>query len=75
MRGMGTPMTPMVVMLVCWCAVRVILLFTVGRIIHEIWLIYWVYPLTWSLSSIVYLVEFRKMHLFSGNQTPQAKAV
>jgi Na+-driven multidrug efflux pump len=75
MRGMGKPMTPMVVMLVCWCAVRVILLFTVGRIIHEIWLIYWVYPFTWSLSSLVYLLEFRKMHLFSRNPTPQVNAV
>ena len=75
MRGMGKPMTPMVVMLVCWCAVRVILLFTVGRIIHEIWLIYWVYPFTWSLSSLVYLLEFRKMHLFSRNPTQQVNAV
>ncbi len=74
MRGMGKPVTPMVVMLVCWCAVRVLVLFTLGRFLHEIWLIYWIYPFTWSLSSIVYLLEFRKMHLFSRNQATPADA-
>ena len=74
MRGLGKPMTPMVVMLVCWCAVRVVVLFTVGQAMHEIWLIYWIYPFTWTLSSIVYLLDFRKLHLFSrkGDSSPSA---
>ena len=67
MRGLGKPMTPMLVMLICWCAVRVAVLFTLGRAIHEIWLIYWIYPFTWTLSSIFYLLEFRKLRLFSRN--------
>ena len=66
MRGLGKPMTPMIVMLVCWCAVRVAVLFTLGQTLHEIWLIYWIYPFTWSLSSIVYLLQFRKQRIFSG---------
>ncbi len=66
MRGLGKPMTPMIVMLVCWCAVRVAVLFTLGQTMHEIWLIYWIYPFTWSLSSIVYLLQFRKQRIFSG---------
>ena len=65
MRGLGKPMTPMLVMLICWCAVRVAVLFTLGQSIHEIWLIYWIYPFTWTLSSIFYLLSFRKMRLFS----------
>ncbi len=65
MRGLGKPMTPMLVMLVCWCAVRVAVLFTLGQAIHEIWLIYWIYPFTWTLSSVFYLFSFRKMNLFS----------
>ena len=75
MRGLGKPMTPMVVMLVCWCAVRVIVLFTLGQVLHEIWLIYWIYPFTWTLSSIVYLLEFRKMGLFSRQPDASAPAV
>ena len=73
MRGLGKPMTPMVVMLVCWCAVRVIVLFTLGQTLHEIWLIYWIYPFTWTLSSIVFLLDFRKMRLFSRHREPQAE--
>ena len=66
MRGLGKPMTPMLVMLVCWCAVRVVVLFTLGQAVHDIRLIYWIYPFTWSLSTIVYLLDFRKLHIFSG---------
>lgn len=64
MRGLGKPMMPMLVMLICWCAVRVLVLFTIGQAVHDIRLIYWIYPFTWSLSSIVYLVSFRKLHIF-----------
>ena len=65
MRGLGKPMTPMLVMLICWCAVRVVVLFTVGQAVHDIRLIYWIYPFTWSLSTVFYLFSFRKQHLFS----------
>ena len=64
MRGLGKPMTPMLVMLICWCAVRVLVLFTLGQAVHDIRLIYWIYPFTWTLSTIVYLIDFRKQHLF-----------
>ena len=68
MRGLGKPVTPMLVMLICWCAVRVLILFTVGQAVHDIRLIYWIYPFTWSLSTIVYLFSFRKMKVLSGKQ-------
>ena len=74
MRGLGKPMTPMIVMLVCWCAVRVVVLFTLGQALHEIWLIYWIYPFTWTLSSIVYLLDFRKLHFFTGKKETSAAA-
>lgn len=54
MRGIGKPMTPMVVMLTCWCAVRVLVLYTVGQVWHDIRLVCWVYPFTWFLSTTVY---------------------
>ena len=71
MRGLGKPMTPMLVMLICWCAVRVLVLFTVGQAVHDIRLIYWIYPFTWSLSTIVYLFSFRRNRVFSGNKTAE----
>lgn len=73
MRGLGKPMTPMLVMLICWCAVRVLVLFTVGQAVHDIRLIYWIYPFTWTLSTIVYLFSFRKMKVFSGPPVPAAE--
>ena len=60
MRGVGRPFVPMVVMLVCWCAVRVLILLTLGSVIHDIRLIYWLYPFTWTLSAVVYAFEVRK---------------
>ena len=59
MRGAGKPVVPMAVMLTCWCAVRVIVLLTLGRMFHFIGLAYWIYPFTWSLSSVVYFFYLR----------------
>ncbi|MBQ9910563.1 MAG: MATE family efflux transporter [Lachnospiraceae bacterium] len=55
MRGLGKPVVPTLVMLFCWCAVRVITLMTIGQVYHEILLVIWIYPITWALSSIFYL--------------------
>ena len=59
MRGLGKPTAPMVTMLICWCAVRVIVFLTIGRVYHEFLLTCWIYPITWAMSSIVYIVLFR----------------
>lgn len=63
MRGLGKPMTPMIIMLTCWCAVRILVLFTVGQVFHDIRITYWIYPFTWTLSSIVYAALLRRLHV------------
>ncbi|WP_273234440.1 MATE family efflux transporter [Ileibacterium valens] len=50
MRGGGKPDVPMYVMMITWCAIRVGFL-VVTAPLHNVWLVYWVYPLTWFLSS------------------------
>ncbi|MBE6719835.1 MAG: MATE family efflux transporter [Ruminococcaceae bacterium] len=60
MRGLGKPTAPMLTMLICWCAVRVIVFMTIGRVYHEFLLTCWIYPITWAMSSVVYLVLFRR---------------
>lgn len=60
-RGLGKPAAPMVIMLVCWCAVRVGVLFTIGQIFHNIQLAYWIYPFTWLLSSGVFFIYIRSV--------------
>ena len=63
MRGLGKPVTPMVIMLTCWCAVRILVLFTLGQALHDIRLAYWIYPFTWALSSAVYAVLLKRIHV------------
>lgn len=65
MRGKGKPFLPVLVMLICWCAVRVIVILTLGSYIHDISLANFLYPITWALSSIVYIVMLKKMNVFS----------
>ena len=61
MRGLGKPVVPTLVMLFCWCAVRVITLMTIGQVYHEILLVIWIYPITWALSSIFYVFFLRHL--------------
>ena len=61
LRGAGKSMVPMVVMLVCWCFVRVAGLTITGILIHNIWCVYWIYPITWTLSSITFFIYYHKV--------------
>ncbi len=61
-RGLGKPVAPMLVMLFCWCAVRVVVLFTIGQTYHNILLTCWIYPITWGLSSVTYLIYYAYLH-------------
>lgn len=59
LRGSGKSIVPMFVMLICWCVIRVLFLVIMIPIFPNIDVVYWVYPLTWSLSSIYFLVYYR----------------
>jgi putative MATE family efflux protein len=59
MRGLGKPFAPMAVMLICWCAVRVTVFLTIGKVYHEFLLTCWIYPITWAMSSVVYIILFK----------------
>lgn len=67
MRGAGKSIVPMVVMLVCWCLIRVTYITIATQIIPDIQVIFWAYPLTWGLSSITFLIYYLKsdwLHTF-----------
>ncbi len=67
LRGAGKPTTPMVVFLTFWCVIRVAILMIASPIFNSIDVVYWVYPITWSLSSIFFFIYMRKadwMHAF-----------
>lgn len=60
LRGSGKSTVPMLVMLVCWCIIRVTYITLTVRLIPDIRVVFWAYPLTWCLSSIVFLLYFLK---------------
>lgn len=60
MRGAGKATVPMFVMMVCWCIIRVTYITIVVKVIPSISVIFWAYPLTWCLSSIVFLLFLLK---------------
>ena len=53
-RGSGRPVTSTGVMLLCWCVIRITYITVAMHLIHEIQYIYWAYPITWGLSSVLF---------------------
>ena len=56
MRGAGKATVPMFTMLLTWCAIRITYISIMVKIIPEIGVIFWAYPLTWGLSAVILLV-------------------
>ena len=57
-RGAGKAFVPMSVMLSVWCVIRLIYVMSVMHFIHEIEYIFWAYPITWTISSVIYLLYY-----------------
>ncbi len=58
LRGAGKAMVPMLTMLMFWCVIRVSFLMVVVPLTESIAAVNWVYPLTWSLSTIALLIYY-----------------
>lgn len=61
LRGCGKSMIPMVAMLAFWCGVRIVYVTLILQVIPKFQMIAWAYPLTWCLSSIVFLLALWKL--------------
>ena len=59
-RGAGKAVVPMLVMLVCWCIIRITYITVAVKMVPVIQTVFWAYPLTWSLSSVIFLIYFWK---------------
>lgn len=70
MRGVGRPAVSMVVMLVCWCFLRVTILETVLQVFQWIPIIYMIHPLTWSFSTIAFTFFFFRVKWGEGRKEP-----
>ena len=65
-RGAGKAFVPMLIMLSVWCAFRIAYIWLVMHFIHKIVMIYWAYPITWSISSVIYLLYYLFSHWING---------
>lgn len=60
-RGAGRSIVPMFVMLFFWCLVRVVYVTITLQYINKITVVFWAYPITWTLSSIVFTIYYFKV--------------
>lgn len=67
LRGAGKTNIPMIVMLISWCVIRITYITIMIRIIPDIRVIFWAYPLTWFISSVVFLIYYKKANWLYGS--------
>jgi Na+-driven multidrug efflux pump len=60
MRGAGKATVPMFTMLACWCVIRVSYITVAVKFVNKLTTVSWAYPITWTLSSIAFLIYFLK---------------
>ena len=76
-RGAGKTTVPMLVMLICWCLIRVTYISVIVKLVPNITVIFWAYPITWTLSSICFAVYYLKadwIHNFERQELKQRNA-
>lgn len=56
LRGAGRSTVPMFVMLGFWCVVRITYITIAVSIVPKIQMVFWAYPITWSLSTIAFII-------------------
>ena len=61
-RGAGKATVPMLVMLGIWCALRITYITVAMRLCHDIRLLFWAYPLTWTISAGIFFLYYRYSH-------------
>ncbi len=57
-RGAGKAFVPMSIMLSVWCVIRLIYVMSVMHFVGEIEYIFWAYPITWTISSVIYFIYY-----------------
>ena len=59
LRGAGKAKVSMIVMLLCWCVIRITYITVTVSIIPDIRVVFWAYPITWTLSGILFMGYFK----------------
>ena len=66
LRGAGKASIPMLIMFGSWCVLRVSYLTVVLSFFHDIRIVYSAYPLTWTISSIAFIIYMAKADWIHG---------
>lgn len=66
LRGAGKATIPMFIMFGSWCLLRVAYLTIMLSFYHEIWIVYSAYPLTWTISSVAFIIYMAKADWIHG---------
>ena len=61
-RGGGKATVPMLVMLGVWCVFRIAYITTAMHFCHDIRLLFWAYPITWTISGAIFWSYYRRSH-------------
>lgn len=72
-RGAGRVFVPMTVMLSVWCVIRIIYIALVVHFFDDIKYIYPAYPITWTISSIIYFIYYHCSDWVHGFEKRQKK--
>jgi len=54
LRGAGKTVTPMVVLMACWCLLRIVYITLMVRLIPNITVVFTAYPITWGASCLFF---------------------
>lgn len=68
-RGAGKAFVPMIIMLSVWCVLRIAYITVAMKIDHNIVLLFAAYPITWFISSVIYLIYYKKSNWIYGFET------
>ena len=71
LRGAGKATVPMFTMLACWCLFRMTYIYIAVRLVNQLTTVSWAYPITWTLSSIIFLIYYLKsdwLHSYDGSR-------
>lgn len=75
LRGAGKATIPMIIMLSCWCLIRVTYITIAVDYVNELTTVSWAYPITWTCSTVAFLIYFLKadwIHAFEKNDNKAA---
>ena len=71
MRGAGRASVPMYTMLLCWCLIRVSYIFLALKVVNQLQTVSWAYPISWSCSSVIFLIYFLKVDWMHDRSTTE----